>query len=83
MTDHDLSVAKDIGSLQSDMRTVKHDVANVSTKIDGLSNQISQITNQQSKGLGFFAGAAFIVTTFSTLLIAIAKVLLFTGKAHP
>jgi hypothetical protein len=73
MTDHDLSVAKDIGALQSDMRTVKHDVGNVSTKLDAISMQISGITNQQSRGLGFFAGAAFIIATFGAVLIAIAK----------
>lgn len=79
MTDNDLAVAKSIGALETDVRTLKHDVINVSTKIDGLSNQISQITNQQSRGLGFFAGAAMIITVFGGLLIAMAK-LLFASK---
>lgn len=63
MTDNDLSVARDIGALQSDVRTIKHDVANMSGKIDGLSNQIARIKVQDAKGLGFWAGALFIVTT--------------------
>jgi hypothetical protein len=80
MTEHDLSVAKDIGALQSDMRTVKHDVAQVSTKLDAISRQITTITNQQQRGLGFFAGIAFIITTFGALLIGFAK-LVWAGAA--
>jgi len=63
MTDNDLSVARDIGALQSDMRTVKHDVSNISSKIDALGIQIGRIKVQDAKGLGFWAGALFIVTT--------------------
>lgn len=75
MTDHDLSVARDIGSLQADMRTVKHDVANISAKIDGLAAQLSKSNVTQARGLGFFAGAAFIITTAGGLLITVTKLL--------
>lgn len=72
---HDINMARDVGSLQADMRTVKHDVAQVSQKIDGISNQITAMNTQRARGLGFFAGAAFIVTTFGGLLLAAAKLL--------
>lgn len=62
-TQNDLSVARDIGALQSDVRTIKHDVANMSGKMDGLSRQIASITNDRAKGMGFWAGALFVVTT--------------------
>lgn len=75
MTDHDLSVAKDIGSLQADMRTVKHDTAQISTKLDALSNQISKLNTSNARGLGFFAGIAFILTTAGGLLIAVTKLI--------
>jgi len=78
-TDHDLSIARDVGALQSDVRTLRHDVTNVSSKLDAISNQISMINNQQARGLGFFAGAAMIITVFGGLLIAAIK-LLFASK---
>jgi hypothetical protein len=84
---NDLAVAKSIGALETDVRTLKHDVGNVSTKIDGLSNQITQITNQQSKGLGFFAGAASIITLFGGAMLFLAKALfggvIASGRVHP
>lgn len=86
MTEHDVGVAKDIGSLQADMRTVKHDLANVSqkidsqaalftSKIDALSTQIATLNTGQARGLGFFAGAAFVLTSCMGVLIGFAKLL--------
>jgi len=63
MTENDLAVARDIGSLQADVRTIKHDIANVGGKIDALGNMIGKLNTQQAKGVGFWAGALFIVTT--------------------
>lgn len=73
MTEHDVNVARDIGSLQADMRTVKHDVAGVSSKIDGLSMQISNLAQGQSRGLGFFAGASAVLTLCGAFIIAAFK----------
>lgn len=78
--DFSIGIARDIGGLQADMRTVKHDLAGVSGKIDSLSNMISKVNTQQARGLGFFAGVAFILTVAGGLLIAAAK-LIFGG--HP
>lgn len=71
--DHDLGVARDIGSLQADMRTLKHDVANMSAKIDGLSTQIGCINTQQARGFGFFAGVGFVIISVGGFLVAVAK----------
>lgn len=90
VTEHDLQVAKDIGQMQADIRTVKHDVANVQqgmvglgSKLDAMTTQfnekMTQVTNQQSKGLGFFAGAATIITLFGGVMALLIKVL-WTGK---
>lgn len=67
MTENDLSVAKDIGALQSDMRTVKHDVSNISSKIDAIGIQIGRINTREAKGLGFWAGVLFVFTTGMTV----------------
>lgn len=75
MTEYDLNVAKQLGSLEADMRTVKHDVNNISAKIDALSNLIGNVKTQQSKSLGFFAGMAFVITSCSALLISLGKLL--------
>jgi len=87
VTENDLAVARDISALQTDLRTVKHDVAGVSTKIDAISNQIATINNQQSKGLGFFAGAASIITLFGGAMLFLAKALfggvIASGRVHP
>lgn len=74
-SDFDREVSRDIGSLQADMRTVKHDVANISQKIDGLTTLIGGVSNQQAKGLGFFAGIAFILTASGGLLLTAASFL--------
>lgn len=74
MTENDLSVAKDIGSLQADMRTVKHDVAGISAKIDGLSHQIGQINTEKAKGVGFFAGVTAVFGTAGALVIFLFKI---------
>lgn len=78
MDQNDLQIARDVGELKADMRTVKHDMSNIKMMIDGLSNKLNSITNQQSRGLGFVAGAAFIITTFGAGLLALGK-LLFGG----
>lgn len=75
MTDNDLQIARDVGELKADMRTVKHDVAGIQQSITGLGDKLNAITNQQARGLGFFAGAAFIVTTFGAGLLALGKLL--------
>ena len=80
MTDNDLQIARDVGELKADMRTVKHDVAGIQQSITGLGDKINGITNQQARGLGFFAGAAFIVTAFGGILLAVGR-LLFGGHA--
>lgn len=71
-----VSVARELGALQADMRTVKHDVVQVSTKIDALSNQIANVTTQQARGFGFFAGVGFVIISVGSLIIAAIK--LFT-----
>jgi len=63
MTENDLAVARDIGSLQADLRTLKHDVSNISGKIDALGGMIGKMNTQRATGVGFWAGALFIVTT--------------------
>ena len=87
MNEHDLSVARDIGEMKADVRTVKHDLANIQQGMIGLNEKLNSLSNQQSRGLGFFAGAASIVTLFGGILIALAKVILtgagFGGGSHP
>lgn len=75
MTDHDINVAGQIGELRADMRTVKHDVANLSGKMDALSAQISAVNTQQQRGLGFFAGAAFILVSAGGILLTFARMI--------
>ncbi len=75
MTENDLSVARDIGSLQSDVRTIKHDVANVSSKMDAIALQLTRVTTQQAKGLSFFAGIAFVITSCGGMLLAVWKLI--------
>lgn len=75
VTDHDVKVAGDIGEMKADMRTVKHDLGAIQQGMIALGVKIDGVTNQQSKGLGFFAGAAFIVTTFGAALIVFAKLI--------
>lgn len=75
MTENDLQIARDVGALQADVRTVKHDIVQISSKIDGVSAQISRANLMQARGLGFFAGAAFIITSAGSLLIAFAKLI--------
>ncbi len=75
MPTHDIAMARDIGGLQADVRTIKHDVANMNGKIDGLSAQIATINTQQARGLGFFAGVAFILGGTGALLLAFAKLI--------
>lgn len=70
-----VQVARDIGGLQADVRTIKHDVANLSGKIDGLSAQIATVNTQQARGLGFFAGVAFILGSTGALLLAAARLI--------
>lgn len=68
MTENDLSVARDIGSLQSDMRTVKHDVSSISSKIDALGIQIGRINTRDAKGIGFWGGITFAISTSGIII---------------
>lgn len=79
-SDFEREVARGLGAAEADIRTIKHDVANLSGKIDGLTTLVGKLTTQQARGLGFFAGAAFIITAAGGLLITFAK-LVFGG--HP
>jgi hypothetical protein len=78
MTDHDVKVAGDIGEMKADVRTIKHDLVNIQQSMLGLNEKLNSLTNQQSRGLGFFAGAAMIITVFGGFLLAAVK-LLFGG----
>ena len=49
MTEHDISMVRDVSALQADMRTVKHDLAQVSTKIDALGVQIAKLNVKQER----------------------------------
>ena len=87
MSEYDVSVARDIGEMKADVRTVKHDLANIQQGMIGLNEKLNSLSNQQSRGLGFFAGAACIVTLFGGVLITMAKVIIggagFGGSTHP
>lgn len=98
MTDHDVKVAGDIGEMKSDVRTLKHDVANIQqgqialsasfqATAAALSEKLNTMSNQQSKGLGFFAGAASIITLFGGAMLFLAKALfggvIASGRVHP
>lgn len=82
MTDHDIKVAGDLGEMKADIRTVKHDLANIQQGMIALGNKFDTMNNQQSRGLGFFAGIAFIITVFGAVLIAIAKWVIVVGGSH-
>jgi hypothetical protein len=95
--DYDLSVARDVGEMKADIRTVKHDIANIqqglialSSEMKGVTSQfndkVQQVSGRQERGLGFFAGVAFIFTAFGAVLIAITKLVIVgggAGGAHP
>lgn len=83
VTEHDVKTAGEIGEMKADIRTLKHDTAQISAKLDSIGNQIGALTNQQSKGLGFFAGAAFIVATFGAALIGFAKLIGISAMGGP
>lgn len=51
----------------------------IGAKIDLLSDKIVAVNTQQARGLGFFAGAAFIIASAGGLLLTAAK-LLFGGQ---
>lgn len=75
MTDHDVKVAGDLGEMKADVRTIKHDLVNIQQGLLGLNEKLNGLTSQQARGLGFFAGAAFIITMVGGFLLATAKVL--------
>lgn len=87
MTEYDVSVARDVGEMKADIRTVKHDLVNIQQGMLGLNEKLNALTNQQSRGLGFFAGAACIVTLFGGVLIALVKIIfggvVVGGGGHP
>jgi len=82
MTENDLAVARDIGSLQADVRTIKHDIANVGGKIDALGNMIGKLNTQQAKGVGFWAGVVFVFTIGSGVAGGIFAVVSWVLKGH-
>ena len=86
MTEHDIKVAGDLGEMKADIRTVKHDLANIQQGMIALSTKLDTVNNQQSRGLGFFAGIAFIITVFGAALLGVAKLMILGGGAggtHP
>lgn len=44
-------------------------------KIEGLSDKLGNLNTQQARGLGFFAGIAFMITSAGALLLALGKLL--------
>lgn len=73
--DHDLRTAQDIGEMKADMRTVKHDIAGVQQQLQSIDRRLNALGNTQARGLGFFAGAAFILTAAGGLLLALGKMI--------
>jgi hypothetical protein len=76
--DHNLRTAQDIGEMKADMRTVKHDISGIQQSLQGLDRRLNSLSNTQARGLGFFAGMAFILTAAGGLLLLIGK-LMFGG----
>lgn len=77
--DHAIQTAHDVGEMKADMRTVKHDVANIQSQLQAIDRRLNTFTTTQARGLGFFAGVAFILTTAGGLLLALGK-LIFGGQ---
>ena len=78
VTKHDVAnVAAAQSGLGSRLDRMEERIGN---KIEGLAEKIGVVNTQQARGLGFFAGMAFVVTAAGGLLLALGK-LLFTG--HP
>lgn len=77
--DHDLRTARDIGEMKADMRTVKHDIASIQQTLQGLDRRMTAHATSQARGLGFFAGVAFILTTAGGLLLLLGK-MMFGGQ---
>lgn len=77
---HDLNIARDMGEMKADMRTVKHDLAGLMQSVSMLGEKMNSMSNQRAKGLGFFAGATFIIATFGGVLLFLGKLLF---GAHP
>ena len=83
--DADVRVTKHaVANMQQAQGAIGHKIEKMEeklgVKIDMLTEKISVINATQSRGLGFFAGVAFIITTAGGLLIAVAK-LLWAGHA--
>jgi hypothetical protein len=84
--EYDLGVARDVGEMKADIRTIKHDLVGLQQSFTLINDKINNLGNDKARGLGFFAGASFIVTTFGALLIGLAKLILVGGGAggtHP
>jgi histidyl-tRNA synthetase len=73
--DHNLRTAQDIGEMKADMRTVKHDISNVQQQLQSIDRRLNTINTSQARGLGFFAGVAFILTGAGGLLLALGKLI--------
>lgn len=69
-----------LGEMRADIRTVKHDLANVQMTLQSLDTRLNTLSTSQARGLGFFAGAAFILTSAGGLLLMLGK-LIFGGHA--
>lgn len=83
MDEYDLTVARDVGEMKADIRTIKHDIVGLQQSVMLMNETVSGFKNDKARGLGFFAGASFIVATFGGLLLAAAKILFASGKMHP
>lgn len=84
--EYDLGIARDVGEMKADIRTIKHDMVGFQQQMMLLDGKLSTLNTEKAKGLGFFAGAAFIVTTFGGILLVAAKALfgsIISGVHHP
>lgn len=73
--EHDLRTAQDIGEMKADIRTVKHDISSVQQQLQSIDRRLNTINTSQARGLGFFAGMAFILTAAGGLLLALGKLI--------
>lgn len=66
-------VKRDLGEMKADIRTIRHDHNNVQMTISAINARLNSMSSAQQRGLGFFAGAAFIITGAGGMLAAIWK----------
>ena len=82
MTENDMSLLREMsaireqfGEMKADTRTLKHDVANIQQGMQAIGNRLTNLNSRQERGLSFFAGMAFVVTSCGGLLLAVWKLL--------